>query len=385
MPWGLALGGLALVVLLLGGVAAVVLLFRGGGPFGPAAGKDKGLGPVVEVPPTVRVEIRPAPLDEETAEVTLSSAVGDVAVGGAGRYLVLHLPAEKKLALFDASAARVVHHFPVTEEGVKFAACADKLLVLNPHSRLAECWDLGTFRREQSATVPLTGQVRAVALGSASRGPLVIWATDQSGAARPHFLDVRTLKEMPFRHIPHFHRQTDPGAQYRASADGRVFGCWQVSGSPQGVWSLVLGGGEAREYYEHTSAGHLAPGPDGKYLYSARGIFTRDAKPIGMAGRRFAPYCLPAHHGPYYLTVPMRERPDGPPDSLRLALRLEGDGREVGALPDVALWDGINRWDRERITTDKRIHLIPSAKLLVILPPSDDRLVLYRFDLKDPR
>jgi hypothetical protein len=40
----------------------------------------------------------------------------------------------------------------------------------------------------------------------------------------------------------------------------------------------------------------------------------------------------------------------------------------------------INGQDREAIAADQRIHLIPAAKLLVLIPASNDRVVMHRFD-----
>jgi hypothetical protein len=41
----------------------------------------------------------------------------------------------------------------------------------------------------------------------------------------------------------------------------------------------------------------------------------------------------------------------------------------------------VNPWDRERIGADQRVMLIPSAKLLVVVPATNDRLVLHKLDI----
>src|SRR5262249_6719144 len=73
--------------------------------------------PPARVPPEKPAEVkpaveaggpRPAPLKEEREERALPSSIADVCVGGGGRFLLLHLPRERKLAVFDANEARVV-------------------------------------------------------------------------------------------------------------------------------------------------------------------------------------------------------------------------------------------------------------------------------------
>ena len=45
-----------------------------------------------------------------------------------GRYLVLHLPEKRQLAVFDVNRAAVVRHIPVADDDVVFAAGLDRLL-----------------------------------------------------------------------------------------------------------------------------------------------------------------------------------------------------------------------------------------------------------------
>src|SRR5947209_6246179 len=87
-----------------------------GGPQDADATRPVGPPPVPEV--------KAAPLDAQTATVPLPSAVADVTAGGGGRYLILHLPRERKLAVFDCAAARVVRYLPVADDSIRFAAGA---------------------------------------------------------------------------------------------------------------------------------------------------------------------------------------------------------------------------------------------------------------------
>jgi hypothetical protein len=55
-------------------------------------------------------------------------------------------------------------------------------------------------------------------------------------------------------------------------------------------------------------------------------------------------------------------------------------GRRVLTEPAVDLPRNINTWDREPFGNDQRLYFIPSARLLVVLPSTNDKLELYRVD-----
>src|SRR5205823_5623698 len=82
--------------------------------------------------------IVPPLLGQDKVVRPLPAPVEDLAVGGGGRYLILHLPRVHKLAVFDVSAAQVVHQIGLAEDNIKFAAGMDKLLVVMPNLGLVQ-------------------------------------------------------------------------------------------------------------------------------------------------------------------------------------------------------------------------------------------------------
>jgi hypothetical protein len=383
----------ALCPLLMVGVAGWLLFFSGSGTEVPddadnraRAGKEAD-----DVTPPEQA-IKPPAFDGPRLEVKLPGMIGGVAVGGAGRYLVLHLPYQRNLALFDVNEAKVVHYFPLAEDSVKFAAGSEKLVIVYPVARVIQRWCLKTLQREVNIPLPINATVHGIALGSASRGPVLPSAGEPFELPSLAFLDMQTMKPI---HVPLI---GDPGrniggeiARVRVSADGCVFAFWQTTFSPQGIRIVVLTGGQARNYYEHDSAGHLAPGPNGKYIYSGHGVFTNEGKPVGRAGTRADRHggscCVPAHHGNWYLTIPVRDHfnPEKPIDE-RIGLHLPG--REVPLLhiTGIDLGKDVNAYGhggQGTITTDQRIHFIPNAKVIVTVAPTNDRLVLHRFDVDE--
>src|SRR5262249_25260316 len=165
----------------------------------------------------------------------------------------------------------------------------------------------------------------------------------------------------------------------RVSADGKTFGVWNPDVSPQGILTFSLLGKELKVHYAHDSAGHVIPGPDGRLIYTARGMYTNEVKAVGDTGAPGS-YCLPAHQGDFYLTLQPRD-PTTATGKGAVRVHLAGETRPLITLNDVILPRDINQWDRESFGTDRRVHFIPDAKLLVTIPDTKDKLVLHRFDL----
>jgi hypothetical protein len=332
--------------------------------------------------PAAALPIKPPVLRGEKVSLPLPSSVRDVCVGGGGRFLILHLPQQRKLAVFDANEGKVVKYLPVASDNIKFAAGMDRLVVVLPDTNIIQRWNLRTFEKEVTAPLALKSKPHLILMGSATDGPLVCGMS--MGLA---YLDVQTLKEVkPAREQgggrglnfdPGWHPMTA-----RISADGRVLGAWHQSLSPSGLNSVVVTGNTVRGYSEHTSVGYILPGPNGKTLFTSSGLYTAEVKKIGD-GRQGS--VLPALHGSSYLSL-RREGGRFPGEgTMRVAVHMLGDSRPLVTLNDL---DGLEAPGRfglggASLPLDKRLFLIPQAKLVVVVPHTADRLLLHRFDLDE--
>jgi hypothetical protein len=346
-------------------------------------------------PGAVAPSIKPPVLEQARVVRQLPSAIGDVCVGGGGRYLVLHLPKAGKLAVFDVSAAKVVKELPVDDPEVHFAAGADKLLVALPGKRAIQRWSLTTFEREATAPLALAGKLHALAMGSASGGPLLV-CSGRNG----EFLDPATLR-------PSTLKWADKGMPpvespfVRASANGQVFTFREGAGGEPHTVRAVTVNGEQASFTEAWGQppSILAPSADGKVLYSGYGIYTPQLRPISLKepeqpatapkGPRRPPVprnrsFLPAEHGSYFMELDIEfGKPDG---TGALSFYVPGNDRPLTRLENV---EGVYHENigygklRGTLCHDHRIHLIPDAKLLVTIPAGDDRLVLRRFDVEE--
>jgi hypothetical protein len=298
--------------------------------------------------------------------VPLPAPTADVAVGGGGRFLVLSMPETRRFSVFDVNAAKVVKELPLSAKSALIAAGWDKIVVVDPGAKSVERWSLLTFEREATAPLEMKVPPVAAAMGSESAGPLVISGVDWPRLGETVFFDVRSMREYDLPINRHGIFETSNQVWLRASSDGKLFAAQQfpLGGRTQtGVWekgSVTLHGGPA--------GGMPVPGPDGKTIYTADGIFSGQLQPLGGAGTAF----LPAHHGPFYLGLP---RVGTPAPKATLAMYLAGQATPFAHVAEVA---GLG--ETNLLPGDKLIHFLPDAGLIITLPGKADRLVLHRFD-----
>jgi hypothetical protein len=321
------------------------------------------------------------PESEVPAKVVkaLPATASNLAVGGGGRYLVLHLAAQKKLAVFDLSEARIVRYIPLSADEVKFTAGQDKVVVVLPETSVIQRWDLATGERELAVPLAARGKVAAVCMGSASQGPVFV-GIGNTIETPFQFLDLRTFKPLALK-MPE-HRPLFPGPCVRASADGRTFGLAFPRGGG-GVQSLVVAGGEV-QFHDNGGdpCGHVVPSPDGKVLYTSRGAFSDQAK--RGADARDDLYSLPATQPGLYLAFRLHDffnRRGN--EKVVPSVYLAATDQPLVTLPEVELPVGLNPWDRDAFTLARHILLNPEARRLVVIPETNDRVVLYRFDLAE--
>jgi hypothetical protein len=317
-------------------------------------------GRLVEPADPRRAAIHPTDLSADRVEKMLPDLGGDIEVGGAGRYLIVHLPRLKRLAVFDVNEGRITRHIPTTQDKVFFAAGLEKLVVGLHGKNVLERWDLATGEKEQTAGVVVNGDLSSVLLGSASHGPVVV-----NGA----FHDLRTLKPIQIELV----RGAPTALHSLVASDGTVFGSWQTEGSPGICETFVLQGDQLQRYAVN-DVGHVVPGPDGKVVYTAMG--PRSVQ-LQMLEKAPAVYALPAVQGNYFLGLT-----PGTDGSGGLSVYVLGQERPLAQFPDFRHRLQVNQWDRERFGAWKRFYFIPQARLIVFYPPSNDRLVLHRFDVK---
>jgi hypothetical protein len=75
-------------------------------------------------------------------------------------------------------------------------------------------------------------------------------------------------------------------------------------------------------------------------------------------------------------------RQPGQLDTAKVAavtVRALSHDKPIATIPDLNLSAADENRIKHDLTFDKRIHLIPEARLIITIPATNDRLVLYRF------
>jgi len=336
--------------------------------------------------------------------------IRDVAVGGGGRYLALMLADARKVAIFDVNAADVVKTIPLASNDALLAAGAKKLVIAYPEDRRLERWDLESLKRDgELRPSPIDGVLDAIAMGSDSDGPLLAcWSvpkTNSYSKFRFSFVDLDSLKVLKVGLASSSQMRSQSSNLSRsggcfladgswkasqgrlcASAGGTLFGIWAANDArPFGTTTILQADGNTVSEITLTSVrsdgvGYLIPGADGKTVFTVRnGIIT---DPRSSQDAFLDPSARPQE--------PMFPSPD-PVYSLSLRgggsiwLRLARDNTPVLTITGLDEMIGIPGPDQslatDRISVEKRFHLVPAAKLLVTIPTTNDRLVLRRLDI----
>lgn len=336
--------------------------------------------------------VKPPLLEKEVVTRRLPAPVTDCAIGGDGRYVVLHLPSERRLAIFDVSAARISRYIPADAGNVFFAAGRDKLVVALDNSRILQRWDLHSGTHELSVPLPVNGGVKALALGSDSTGPMLIsWyaGPGDRGEAPIGFIDLNTLKllEINCQRGPNGKNSYPGQVHFRASSDGARFGHWSTSVNPQGIGCVVLQGDSIASHYHHGTASHVIPGSGGKALYTARGMYPVKLKMTNEQNMGNDGFCVPSVHGPFFLCFPHAKTSNAtrlqemPLQTEEATLHFLGETRKLLTVSRLTLSAPEDGWAKHDFTADKRVYFIPEAKVIITIPEADDKLVLRRFDV----
>jgi hypothetical protein len=320
----------------------------------------------------------PAPnLTDSKLVVDLPEPFAQVRTGGGGRYLIFHLKKARKLAIFDVSEAKIVKEIEVPDD-VLYAAGLDALMVVLPGQKLLYRWSFKTYDRSRGVPLPYDNPVLLAAMGPSSQGPLLLWSGGEVA-----LWDVQKLEPMTVRGKL---GSGDPtyGFQLRVSADGRTFVAWhgRISGQQYGLMHLE---GERTSHQAspdgHTFNGHWAmPGPDARLIFRyGAGVYDGDFKLLTEGSFGKDAVLLPTEDPRFFLSV-LQE----PGDKNSVTICTASDRRPVYTIKGLEKTTGsilFTNWGL--VGGEPRFRYLPSAKVFISLPETNDRVVLRPFDLDD--
>ncbi len=358
----------------------------------PLASLEEVIAPVRPLPPpaTAKSVTVPEPLPDQPAEAESEDACGvklparydDCARAGNGRYLLLTMSSLKRVAVLDLDEKSIAGYVPLLDADALVAGGRQCLFVANRTSGLLERWTLNPLERDRRVTMPVAGRAISLTVGAGSDGPLLLFHSTGSGFART-FVDGQTLAPMDVEEERgnSYHPQYPPTV--RAADCGTVFGAWVNGLSPSGLEVYVLTDGKLTTQREHTSVGHVLPGPNGEFVYTGTGgVYT-----VGLVK---VPDCpadvrcvIPSSHPAYYLGLSMSGPHYMRGGDTRVSVFVRGLATPVLTLPpnkDIAATN--ITMARNGLSFEKRYNLVPQLKLLAILPSTNDSVRIQTVDIE---
>ena len=315
-----------------------------------------------------------APRTSDGEAVEFPAPITRVVPGGAGRYLIMHFGSKSEASVFDLSTRKSALTIEAGEDAL-IAASRDKVVVVTPFDGMYQMWSLSKMSKERGGRMPVNGTVRAICMGNASSGPMLVWWSGSAVRGAPAFyslvavpgfraqlLSPQERSNLPG--LPHF-RTNEEQMMLRAAADGKTFGVWSANTSPQGI-EVLMPGRTPLAIYQHNTAGYVIPTADNAGVCTATGYFS-----IDLQRKRGDYICLPSLDREHFVSI----------TDEGLQIRDVKDARVVQSLPPLAEFKAPERPVKGTLSLDERFHLTPELNLLVTIPPTDDRLVLRTVSL----
>jgi hypothetical protein len=246
----------------------------------------------------------------------------------------------------------------------------DKLFIATTNK--LERWSLAKRERDAEYELPGPEAVTGLCMGSASNGPLL--CVRKGGW---DFLDPDSFKALGFTWPSAKRRPAFAAGPCRASADGRVFTTRIEEGRTNRLQVVVLRDRRCEVRQAHSGVWLLAPGHDGRWVYSSGGVWDQAFQPLRLRDHPTDlqhPFLPSVHASPFFVQLWPRGRAGE--GSVRLfVLGQEQPFTELEKVAGVGVGD-----EREPLTPDKRLFFVPDANLLIGVLPEEGRLALRRCD-----
>ena len=344
--------------------------------------------PFIPLPVTVPA-LAVAPLTDGEGVVKFKNPVGGVAIGGGGRFLVFVEPLELQLSIFDAQEAKIVADFPLEDADALVAANATCAIVVYPKKNRIERYNLLTRHKEHDGPFETNGfvRVRAIAMGSASAGPLLVLTATKEAKDLIKFYDPNSIERYGIQNSSareYWGQMEDDQIEGmgHASPNGKLFSftITKVRGSARPVTSGMIVTFNAPEAKYAFPAQGLYPAGDASGYYGKGGFYGLDGKGLsGIPNEPGQEQWIPAVHGS--LGIRTSSRSSTKRDAIsQLTVHTAGQMVPLTTLPRLPITSSLYSVDTMTIDLANHLFLIPDAKLLAALDAKRTTLYLRRFD-----
>jgi predicted Zn finger-like uncharacterized protein len=333
--------------------------------------------------PGTPFDITPPTLAAGPVTVELPGRVETALAAGGGRFLVLHLPAERKLALFDVNEGRITREAALEGEDARVATGMNAVAVVYPTRRGIHRYSLPDLTRQATGTLPTGGPpIVAAAMGSATNGPLLL-VSSSPGVAQYDLQSMRLIDNTGGTGLP---LPIQSGTVARAAANGTLFTIATPTSRLGPATVLTVRNGKWTWAQVRTAL--PLPGPGGDLVFGYGEMHTSEGRQTGpkVARAGQGAWLVPAAEGTAFLKVAQTRPTAGvkPKATQVVTVHADQDPQNavatVGELPEL---EGLVDW-RPGVPQplDRHLFYVPRAKLLAVIPASRDKLVLRRVEGK---
>jgi hypothetical protein len=349
------------------------------------------LKPLTGALPTIKEPTLPS----DSSSLSLGGKAGAVAIGGGGRYIVMHFPDEGQLGIFDVSTAQMIKT-PTDSGEVKLAAGLSRVVTLVPSANTMRVFLIVepkaadqklTLLKQFDAAVPVNG-LGSIVMGSKTNGPLIGVGT--FGALHVMDITANNIKEIEEARNDKLELPWG-GGMFRATPDGMAYlGCDNLEKGKK----VKMAYWDNKQWRKRELNMVPFPGQDG-LLYGNGAVTSLRGEDLnyGGVGLGSGEWFVPAacgNSGAFLKVVQTSSgKGFGAKKNITVTIHNKGNAsvpavgtQAISGLPEFeGLWDPFGNASRDK-PFDRQLFLFPEAKLLAILSANKDKLLLRRVDLK---
>jgi serine protease Do len=307
----------------------------------------------------------------KTQTLLFSNDIDQAMCAGAGRFEVIHLRGLRTYAVVDLLAGKVSSWVTVDSPDAVAAAGLNDLIVTTVDRHGLMRFDLRTGRLIETVYPARAVIFRHLAMGDASNGPVIADVGTE-----------RMLLQLPgFREIPpNWTGGIMSFADLCVSGDGTTIAGWDN----MDVHRVHISNDRVTGRFTARSVGGVQPDYDGSHLYSFGMVLDRSLNPLSQDEDAQA---LPTHsiginagmslgfsEGGMGGQMMLLDSADNKPlcplfsiaDLMKIAAKNPGQEKQK---------------NQPQIDSSARLSIAPQGGVAMILPTSDDRVIIRRFDL----
>jgi trypsin-like peptidase len=326
--------------------------------------------------------------DMEVETINLSSTIYDVASGGWGRYLVLHLKEVGKLAVIDLTDPDNMKYIPAPSNNIIYAAGAYEVVIIEREHNILLRYDLATVKRQWVENLDVDGSIKLIAMGSGAENTALTFIADESERYSTkcdyYMMDVLKGKVQKlefgrrhYRSSPCYHENM----QIRASSNAKTYS-FSNSSYSSGAGTIVISGGIVKDHYLNTSSGVTTPGPNGDYIYTKGKVFTSDAKEV-LSHLDKSYIFIPSNKGNLFLGVLHKKKNRRKTIIKSFDIFLKGHEAPLIQISAENFSDiDLEKSSQDNLTADKRFHLVADEGVLAYIPKTNNKIITVRFNMK---